>query len=408
MDEEFLAELLPKAAAGHAREKKEEKTEETKIVVSSSGDESGCGHSRLGRPKNCPIAAENVRLAFIELSEYDAMTAPRLQRIHEILMLGLDDEHAGKLRTSTVRVGSVVFCPPEEVPDEWWTFWAIFPHVLRRDDLSPFGKAAWAVRGLLSLHPFRDGNGRCARLLGDWVLRQCGIPFWVPFMDKPCDRRRFVNSIKHAESHDGASVMLARHFLRCTWGTWQAYELHKRQKTDIEQIRTQAVVADRKETRQGPCTICFDDDPLVRLTCCGKGFHITCLMKALTKRSECPHCKEDMQQFLNADPELNYDLTKRRYHEQEPYRRYADNYDSGADNYTDNWRRGPDELRGGYWNYADYGDNYSSEHEGRFQRSEGDYQSHSEETWDTTTVHEEDTTTSLNSDNEEAARRPWE
>ena len=66
-----------------------------------------------------------------EYRKYEAMTAPRLLRIHEILMSGQDDEYAGKLRTSAARVGSVVFCPPEEVPDEWWTFWAMFPHVPR-------------------------------------------------------------------------------------------------------------------------------------------------------------------------------------------------------------------------------------------------------------------------------------
>ena len=43
-------------------------------------------------------------------------------------------------------------------------------YIMRRTDLSPEAKAAWALNEFLAIHPFRDGNGRLARLLLNWVL----------------------------------------------------------------------------------------------------------------------------------------------------------------------------------------------------------------------------------------------
>ncbi len=38
-----------------------------------------------------------------------------------------------------------------------------------------FHLAAWSHAELIRIHPFEDGNGRCGRLLMDWVLIRLGL-----------------------------------------------------------------------------------------------------------------------------------------------------------------------------------------------------------------------------------------
>lgn len=40
----------------------------------------------------------------------------------------------------------------------------------------PIFQAAFLYQGLVSIHPFRDANGRTARLAADWVLARSGYP----------------------------------------------------------------------------------------------------------------------------------------------------------------------------------------------------------------------------------------
>ena len=48
----------------------------------------------------------------------------------------------------------------------------------------------------VSIHPFSDGNGRCARLLMNLLLMQNGF---CPIIIRPRDRKRYINSIEKAQ-----------------------------------------------------------------------------------------------------------------------------------------------------------------------------------------------------------------
>ena len=100
--------------------------------------------------------------------------------IHKKLLSGIDDYNAGFYRNCPVRIsGSRVILPnPMKVPDLMKAF-LIKTHL-----------------DFVSIHPFSDGNGRCARLLMNLLLMCNGF---CPIIIRPRDRKRYINSIEKAQ-----------------------------------------------------------------------------------------------------------------------------------------------------------------------------------------------------------------
>ena len=49
---------------------------------------------------------------------------------------------------------------------------------------------------LIDIHPFRDANGRLARIVCNWVLKRCGVPFAICLCSTPDQRLRYVAACK--------------------------------------------------------------------------------------------------------------------------------------------------------------------------------------------------------------------
>ena len=114
-------------------------------------------------------------------------------RIHEIILAGILDEHAGRYRNIQVRIaGAEVILPnPRKVPalmDEFarWLQTAA-------PALHPVELAAEAHFRLVSIHPFVDGNGRTARLLMNLILLMGGYP---PAIIRKEDRLAYLASLE--------------------------------------------------------------------------------------------------------------------------------------------------------------------------------------------------------------------
>jgi Fic family protein len=113
---------------------------------------------------------------------HQPLSVALLCRIHGIMMggstLGRD---AGEIRTTDVcaggRGGSThVFVPPAHVHAALGDLIAEY----NSDQNShPVQRAALLLYRLLSIHPFRNGNGRLARLFASWSLVRDGFPFAV-------------------------------------------------------------------------------------------------------------------------------------------------------------------------------------------------------------------------------------
>lgn len=114
--------------------------------------------------------------------------------LHKIILTGIDDNNAGFYRDCMVRIsGSRVILPnPMKVP----TLIDDFFKWLNEQNLSNPTVAIEAHLKFVSIHPFVDGNGRCARLLMNLILLKAGYP---PIIIRPIDRKRYLNNIEKAQ-----------------------------------------------------------------------------------------------------------------------------------------------------------------------------------------------------------------
>ncbi len=96
-----------------------------------------------------------------------------IQRLHKVLLSGIDDEIAGKLRSElmrNVKIAGTSYVPPkwDQLNKELYVFFKWYKSENRR--LHPLELAALVHLKLISMQPFADGNSRLSRLLMNWIL----------------------------------------------------------------------------------------------------------------------------------------------------------------------------------------------------------------------------------------------
>lgn len=102
-------------------------------------------------------------------------------KLHKIQMGGVLPE-AGKYRVVDVRVGGYICPPNEDVPRLMKRFFVWFKE--SEKGTHPFELAVLTHLKFVKIHPFRDGNGRMARLLMNLVLLKKGYPLLNIFNDE--------------------------------------------------------------------------------------------------------------------------------------------------------------------------------------------------------------------------------
>lgn len=133
-----------------------------------------------------------MRLAQLRTQE---LKLADLLRIHETVLRGINDDHAGQFRRVPVRIsGSPVILPnPVKVPDLMDTF---IEWLITDSDSHPVELAAEAHYQFVTIHPFVDGNGRTARLLMNLILMQHGYP---PAIIRTRDRLKYISGLEKAQ-----------------------------------------------------------------------------------------------------------------------------------------------------------------------------------------------------------------
>ena len=102
-------------------------------------------------------------------SDAPALTEDIIKRLHYLFYCGIDLNAAGQYRTEQVFITGTEYLPPapEDVPGQMSEF---MEELAKKDAMHPVAYAAYAHRRLVDIHPFRDGNGRTARLLMNLIL----------------------------------------------------------------------------------------------------------------------------------------------------------------------------------------------------------------------------------------------
>lgn len=162
---------------------------ETELVIDD-------GITSTSKPLQHYIEAVNHAKAFEKiitfLNESKNVNENFMLNIHKIILTGLDDNNAGFYRNCRVRIsGSTVIMPnPIKVPDLMTNFYNWLSDNMDNEPLT----AILAHLKLVSIHPFVDGNGRCARLLMDTILLKFGF---TPIVIRPTDRKKYLSVVEN-------------------------------------------------------------------------------------------------------------------------------------------------------------------------------------------------------------------
>ena len=146
-------------------------------------------------------------------------------QIHKCILSGIDDANAGCYRRVPVRIsGSRTVLPnPMKVPD----LMEQFNHWLTTTDEDIVYKAINAHYRLVTIHPFKDGNGRTARLLMNLILMQAGF---TPTIIRKIDRKRYLDALEKYQTTGNED----------TYHNFMLAALNRSLKTAIDMLDTNA------------------------------------------------------------------------------------------------------------------------------------------------------------------------
>lgn len=292
------------------------------------GEQDVRSNTRRGDAAHAQRVLENWDRActYLLLDPPLTMSEEVLCRVHRLITEGLL-ESAGRLRlTKTVRAGSEVFIPPQDVQRAVAGFVAEINAFLACEVYSMYALAAWVAFKGMKIHPFDDGNGRVFRLLCNWVLLRRGLPFAITFCSSPALRKRYIASsngrsngssgkvgssststVVNEESLLGTAEMTKFVVSRVS-AVWQQYALscaidtRKWSTTSVPSATDALVTSARQTLRRDVCGVCLEGAPSVSLLCCGKPAHLACLSAWRDGRGAghatvpCPFCRGDISE----------------------------------------------------------------------------------------------------------------
>jgi len=146
--------------------------QETSMVLKEGIDISG-------KPLKDSIEVKNLGIAFdflYELVEQEqSLTEHNIKQIHKLIIGDDESLSPGNYRDIGVIISGSEHRPPEpfEVPIKMRE---LFDWINENIDINPILLGAIAHHEFVKIHPFKDGNGRTARLLLNLILLQKGYP----------------------------------------------------------------------------------------------------------------------------------------------------------------------------------------------------------------------------------------
>lgn len=122
-------------------------------------------------------------------------------KMHELFYQNIEPEYAGRYRNVRVIITGSHYptATPEKIQKEMDALFAWINK--QRDEMHPIEFAAELHKRFVFIHPFKDGNGRVARLLMNLSLIQAG---YLPAVIPPVLRMDYVSLLEraHRDAHD--------------------------------------------------------------------------------------------------------------------------------------------------------------------------------------------------------------
>lgn len=123
-----------------------------------------------------------------------------IKEIHHLIMKGADRSEAGSYRTLDVRAaGTGHQYPPHYLVQELMANFISWLNSASANQLTPLQLATEVHYKFVAIHPFRDGNGRTARLLMNLVLLRLGYPVVVI---NNSSRSIYIDALVYAQEHE--------------------------------------------------------------------------------------------------------------------------------------------------------------------------------------------------------------
>lgn len=125
--------------------------------------------------------------------------------LHEMVMLRIEKDFAGRLRNAGVRIVGANFTPPNALQvSDLLTELIAFVNA-NEMQLSPIVLASVFHHRFVWIHPFFDGNGRTIRLVMNLLLMRYGYP---PAIILKNDRRKYYDALNRANTGSYAKLVL--------------------------------------------------------------------------------------------------------------------------------------------------------------------------------------------------------
>lgn len=127
------------------------------------------------------------------------ITEGQIQYLHELFYQNIEKQYAGAYRNIEVIITGSKYptAPHQELKKEMSQLCEWIKN--ERDNFHPVEFAALLHKKIIFIHPFKDGNGRVARLLMNASLIQDG---YLPVVIPPILRREYIDSLEKAHRDD--------------------------------------------------------------------------------------------------------------------------------------------------------------------------------------------------------------
>ena len=135
-----------------------------------------------------------------------------IKTIHQILMRGLIKEAGMFFGSSTKRiVGSKLKLPSNNKEIEYLMMSLMSYYYLNKNHIHPLILGSIFHFLFVSIHPFKDGNGRAARLIHSFILLKSGYPIFAFNPDRKYEYFNYLEKGRESDVNDFVSFIIEEH-----------------------------------------------------------------------------------------------------------------------------------------------------------------------------------------------------